>query len=274
MINEGIYSDLSSEEYHSHKDSISRSALLDFDKSPYTYWSKHLNPNRPKQEKTKQMELGSAFHSLILEPHLFDKEYVMKPKPVLLKDVGREVYNIYKNAIDYLEKSDKTILSVEEWDNLMAMRDKLHSNKEAMQLIEGARIENSFFWQDDHSGLMLKCRPDILHENMIVDLKTCSDASPRSFQNEMVKYGYHIQGAMIRDAVEIIEGRRINTVINICMETKYPYNMAIYKIDEFAVDEGHMKYKQLCLDLKNCLIENVWPDFGIQEISLPKWYCC
>jgi hypothetical protein len=87
----------------------------------------------------------------------------------------------------------------------------------------------------------------------------------------MVDYGYHIQFAMIRDAVEIIEGRRINNCINIVIETKYPYNMAIYIIDEFALDEGQVKYKQLCLDLKNAIAENKWSDFGIQEIGLPKW---
>ncbi len=87
----------------------------------------------------------------------------------------------------------------------------------------------------------------------------------------MVDYGYHVQFAMIRDAVEIVEGRRINNCINIVVETKYPFNMAIYIIDEFALDEGHMKYKQLCLDLKNAMAENKWADYGIQTIGLPKW---
>jgi exodeoxyribonuclease VIII len=263
--------DLSNEDYHSRKEFISRSALMDFDKSPYTYWAKHLNPDRPKKDATQQMILGSAFHTLILEPNKFDNEYDILPQKVLLKNVGREVYDSFKKREEELLKSSKIVLTESEYINLINMRFAFERNKEAMQLIRDACIENSFFWKDEHSGLHLKARPDILHDNMIVDLKTTSNASPRHFQREMVDYGYHIQFAMIRDAVEIIEGRRINNCINIVIETKYPYNMAIYIIDEFALDEGQVKYKQLCLDLKNAIAENKWSDFGIQEIGLPKW---
>lgn len=263
--------DLSNEEYHENKFYISRSAIMDFAKSPYTYWAKHLNPFRPKKDSTPQMQMGSAFHTLILEPKLFGECYGVLPPKVLLKDVGREVYETYKSNTEKLERSGKIILSNEEMNTLREMENKILSNPQAMQLIGEARIENSFFWQDKHSTLLLKARPDILHDNMIVDIKTTSDASPRAFQNEMVKYGYHIQFAMIRDAVEAIEGRRIDNFINIVIETKYPYNMAIYIIDEFAVDEGHMKYKQICLDMKTALEANSFSDYGIQTIGLPKW---
>ena len=148
---------------------------------------------------------------------------------------------------------------------------KVQDNSAAMDLIRDSRIENSFFWQDEESGLFLKARPDILHENMIVDLKTCSDASPRAYQAEMVRYGYHVQGAMIRDAVEAIEGRRINNVINICVETKYPYNMGIYLLDEDAIDQGQIKYKQILVAIKNAIEHNSFNDYGIQTIGLPKW---
>lgn len=271
LIQSGIYEGMSNQEYHSNKFFISRSALMDFDKSPYTYWAKHINPDRPKRDATPSMILGSAFHALMLEPHLFDKEYIMKPKPMLLKDVGREAYDIYKKSIEYIEKCGKTVLSADEWDNLIAMRDKVNASSEAMQLIRDSRIENSFFWQDEHSGFLLKARPDILHQNMIVDLKTTSDASPRAFQHEMVKYGYHVQFAMIRDAVEVIEGRRIDNFINIVIETKYPYNMGIYIIDEETINSGEEKYKTLCVELKEAIATNNFQDYGIQTIGLPKW---
>lgn len=270
-IKPGIYTTLSSEEYHSHKESISRSALMDFMRSAYTYWAKHLNADRQKRDATPQMELGTSFHTLILEPQRFDEEYVMKPEPVLLKNVGREAYEAYKNVVSYLENTDKKVLSADDWKNLMAMRDKLHSNKEVVELLANARIENSFFWQDKESGLLLKARPDALHENIILDLKTTFDASPRAFQNDMVKGGYHIQFAMIRNAVEALEGRRIENFINIVIENKYPYNMAIYIVDEAAVDVGQEKYKQALIELKEAKETNYYADYGIQTISLPKW---
>lgn len=262
---------MTNEEYHANKFFISRSAIMDFKKSAYTYWARHLNPDRPKKETTPAMQFGTAFHTLMLEPELFDKRYVMKPEPVFLKDVGREAYDKYKSLLEFFETCGSIVLSAIEWENLMAMREVFNANQNAVNLILDARIENSFFWQDKHSGLLLKARPDILHENMIVDLKTCADASPRAFQNSMVTGGYHVQGAMCRDAVEAIEGHRIDTVINICIETKYPHNMAIYIIDELAIDEGQFKYKNILLDMKNSIAENNFKDYGMQTISLPKW---
>lgn len=267
----GCYPDITNEEYHGDKRYLSRSSLMDFDKSPYTYWAKHLNPNRPFKETTPAMQFGTMFHTYILEPFEFIKNYVIEPKKVLLKDVGRELYDRYKKVCEDIESSGKIIVSQGEYDNLIAMKEKIYSSKEAMQLIEDARIENSFFWQDENSGLLLKARPDILHDNMIVDLKTCADASPRAFQNSMVSGGYHIQGAMIRDAVEAIKGRKINNVINIVIETKYPYNMAIYMIDEAAIDAGQVKYKNILLEMKNAIAENNFRDYGVQTIGIPSW---
>jgi hypothetical protein len=271
VIGQCCIPDLSNEEYHANKDYISRSSIMDFDKNPYTYWAKHINPDRPIRDSTPQMILGSAFHTMMLEPHLFDEQYAIYPEKVLLKDVGKPAYEMFKHECAHIESSNKIILTSDEFMNLCKMRGKIYNSAEAMQLIRDARIENSFFWRDEHSGLNLKCRPDVLHDNMIIDLKTTSHASPRAFQREMVDYGYHVQFAMICDGVEIVEGRRINNCINIVVETKYPYNMAIYIIDEFALEEGQIKYKQICLDLKNAIEENKWQDYGIQTISLPKW---
>ena len=267
----GCYSDLSNEEYHADKDYISRSAIMDYDKSPYTYWAKHINPDRPKKDATPAMELGTAFHTLILESERFDKEYEMKPTPVLLKDVGRELYDKYKCVIEYLEQSGKRLLSFDDWHNLMAMKAKLESNEQAMELIRDARIENSFFWQDEHTGLLLKARPDVLQRNMIIDLKTCADASEKAIQNEVFRYGYDVQMSMIRDGVEAIEGNRIDNFILICIETKYPYNIGIYILDEEIIENARYKYKNLLLQLKESQEFNNWKDYGINTILLPKW---
>ena len=65
------------------------------------------------------------------------------------------------------------------------------------------KSKNHFSWKDEDSGLIVKARPDVLHDNMIVDLKTIRDASVHSYQRDMVDGWYHVQGAMIRDAVRI-----------------------------------------------------------------------
>jgi len=157
IIEEGVYLNLSSEAYHNDKDSISRTSLLDFKKNAKKYWAKHLNPDRPEAETKPSWEFGTAFHTLILEPHLFDEQYFLMPKKVLLKDVGREAYDAYKAIEKEAESCDsKVVLSWNDHTRLFAMRESLYANPRAKELIEGAVYESSYFWKDKSSGLMVK----------------------------------------------------------------------------------------------------------------------
>jgi hypothetical protein len=272
MINEGIYRDLSNESYHADSNSISRSAIMEFRKSPFKYWAAYLNPERPSREKdTPAIVMGKAFHTAILEPDKFSDEFMVSPEPVLLKNVGRVSYDAYKENLALCESTSKVIIPWNSYIVLVGMKIALSKHRKAMELIEGAIYESSYFWKDENSGLMIKARPDILHSNIIVDLKTCADASPRAFQNSMAAFGNHIQGAMVREGVRVLENRDIPNVINICIEKEYPYSIGIYIIDEAALDEGYIQFKQVLLDIKECMDKNEWPDYEIQTINLPKW---
>jgi hypothetical protein len=271
MIESGIYYDLSSEAYHNEKTSISRTSLMEFKRNKRKYWAKHLDPNRPPAETKPSWTFGTAFHTLILEPHLFETNYFVLPRKVLLKDVGRELYDEYKAKEKEGEITDKIVLSLEDYERLCAMRDSLYGNERAKSLVEGAIYESSYFWQDEHSGLMIKSRPDILHPNIYVDLKTIDDASPQNYQREMAKYGYHTQAAMVRDGVYTLTGEKLSACLNICVETKYPHCIGIYIIDPAAIEAGHCEYKQLLLDLKHAIGNNEFSDYEIQTIGLPAW---
>ena len=274
MIKQGIYlnSELSADDYHSDKSILSRSALMDFKKSPRTYWANHLNPNRPIKNITPAMHFGSAFHTLILEPHLFEEQYFVLPEKVLLKEVGKEKYHAFKKIEKEASQTEKHVLSQADYQKLLSMRESLLAHSRAIGLLEGGVCESSYVWQDEHTGLMLKSRPDILHPNIYVDLKTIDDASPHSFQNSMVKRGYHIQAAMVDDGVYTLSGNKLAAFINICVEKTYPHPVAIYIIDEAAIDYGRCEYKQILLDLKAAMCENVYNDYAVETIGLPTWY--
>lgn len=272
MIKEGIYPALSSEFYHNDKASISRSSIMDFKRSPRNYWMKHLNPDRPEKQSTPDMEFGTAFHTLILESHLFEEQYFVLPEKVLLKNVGREKYDEYKRIEAEAEGTNKIVLTCEEFQRLRDMRESLLSHSKARELIENATYESSYFWKDKDSGLMLKARPDILHHNLYVDLKTIADASPESFQRDMATSGYYIQAAMVEDAVIALQGHKLSASINICIEKKYPYLVGIYIIDEAAIEYGRNEYKSLLQRMNSCIIANEYEHYEIATIGLPGWF--
>lgn len=270
-MNEGKYTNLNNEDYHADKSSISRSSILDFIESPYRYWANHLNPDRPVREETPALVFGSAFHALILEPELFEASYIIKPEPVLLKDVGRTCYDIYKRQLEDIECSGKTVLSQEQFKTLQIMKSQIDKHSDIKKLIEISSHEISYFWQDEGSGLLCKSRPDIIHNHLVVDLKTIINAAPYAFRNAMAERGYHIQAAMIRDAVMAIEDRKITDFLNIAIEKTYPYSIGIYLIDEKAVNIGERQYKSALLEMKKCLEEDKFPDYEIQTINLPRY---
>lgn len=269
----GIYTNdqLDIEDYHAHRESISRTPMLEFMESPFRYWAFYLNPNAPKKDVTPAMVFGSAFHTLMLEPHLFEQRCIVAPEPVLLKNVGREAYDAYKARLLEIEDTLKMVIKLEDYEHMLRMRDVLMNNPQTRELLSDGINEQSYFWIDPHSGLMVKSRPDILHPNMYVDIKTIRHASPENYQREMASHGYHIQGAMVCDARWHLEGIENTTVINIAIEKDYPYSVGTFIIDEAAIETGHIQYKQTLLDMKEAKARNHYPDYQPQTIGLPRW---
>ena len=66
--------ELSNADYHADDKSLSSSALKTLAAScPQVFWAKHLNPDRESPPPTKAMDLGTAFHTAVLEPELYDE---------------------------------------------------------------------------------------------------------------------------------------------------------------------------------------------------------
>lgn len=271
MIEPGIYPHLSNSEYHSDP-AISRSGIMKFRESPRKYWADYINPNRPERKSTKAMEFGTAFHTLVLERELFDKTYIMKPQTQYLKDIGKNAWEMYKSTLEYVENSGLEVISYEDFNVLQGMHESLLRNRQAWDLINHAITESSYFWKDEHTEIMCKARPDILHDNMIVDLKTCANASSKAYQRSMIDGGYHIQGSIIREGIRQLTGKDISTVINICVEKTYPYSVAIKIISEDALEKGFMTFKQTLLDMKRCIDYNKFDDYEPEIVNLPAWF--
>lgn len=267
----GHYKDLDSHEYHEDKGSYSRSTIMEFAKSPYHYWAKYLNPLAPSPKRKKEWDFGTAFHTMILEPHKFNDLFAPKPPKVLLKDVGRTAYEEYKKHVEDLETTNRIIISDDDYLDLCGMKESLLNHKQANELITDCLIEQSYFWIDEETELRVKARPDLIDDYSYIDLKTVSDASERAYQNEMIKYGYHVQSAMVRDAIRTIYGKTIKTFFNICVEKSYPYCVVIYMIDEAAVDYGEQFYKQKLKEISCCIATGVYNSYDSKIIGLPKW---
>ena len=105
---------MSNEQYHALDDYVSKSDLDTFDKSPRHYFLKRLSPDRLPQEQTKAMIIGSAFHSLLLEPNGFPSEFLtVEPfapkKPTLSQRNAKKPSAATLEAIAYWDEFEKQI---------------------------------------------------------------------------------------------------------------------------------------------------------------------
>jgi exodeoxyribonuclease VIII len=285
----GVY-DISINEYHSGP-GISRSMLSKLKLSPYHYYKDYVADEKPTKPKDSDAQIiGNAFHTLVLEPHLFVEEYVINSKPgkvpelPRLKDVGREAYDKAKKEIEehknkiakaehdfILDSFGKTILTEAQYEQVVNMVVALKNNDKIAKLIKGAAYEKSLFWNDPETGLLCKCRPDIFHNTMICDLKTTRNASPHDFQRAVYHYDYYIQAAMLVEGAREVLGLDIKDFYFIVIEKEYPHASVIYKLDEMALAQGICDFKNLLFRLKECQEQNNWPSYTDQVISLPHY---
>lgn len=260
----GIY-DISSEEYHNAV-GISRSAFLELRRSPKHYWHRYLNPNYVQKIPSKEMRLGTAVHTSILEPDEFSKRYVIEEKIDRRSNAGKKTYE------EMLERNHgKDIISKEDHELISNIISTVQSDEECRELVNFGKYEKSFFWIDPDTQLMCKCRPDIMHENFIVDLKTTSNASYEAFQRDFKKYAFHIQFGMMHEAIKHIENRYMKNFINLAIETEEPYAHGIYPISEGTIDQGILEFKQYLFAIKQCLDSNKWPSYKIRVLTLPQY---
>lgn len=79
LFRTGLFTDMSNEAYHNHIH-LGSSGFKLLQRSPKHLWhASPLNPRRKQKETTRIMTMGTAWHTGIWEPHLFDGAYAAKP---------------------------------------------------------------------------------------------------------------------------------------------------------------------------------------------------
>lgn len=266
----GIY-DISIEDYH-NGEGISRSGLMHFGKSPLHYWHNQINPDREpvRQDdivtKAGALGFGNALHTMILEPDEFDKRYMIADKCDRRTKAGKEEYALMLEAC-----KGRQLIAQDAMQELLKMKHSVDVNPFAKDLIAGAVYEKSIYWVDSTSELLCKTRPDAWHDDFIVDLKTTMAADIRSFQRSFYSYGYHIQAAMINQAILSVTGKDIRNFIFVAIEKDPPYAVGIYQLEEAGLTRGIQAFKDMILGVKICLEKNEWPSYTPGLIELPKW---
>lgn len=195
----------------------------------------------------------------------------------ILRDNGQKVTLWSDVQAEWMENNgQRTVLSEEQWDQLMGMRDAVMRHKAASTFLTKlpGKAELSVYWNDPVTGVLCRCRPDWWREDdLIIDLKSTEDASPEGFAKSIANWRYDVQHPFYLDGIRQATGRTPKGFVFIAVEKKPPYAVGVYILDTESVELGRAKYREALRTFAECQRTNTWPGYGdkAQVISLPAW---
>ena len=222
------------------------------------------------QETTPAMAIGTAVHTATFEPETFNDLYAVMQPFNRRTNVGKAQY-----AQFCAQNIGKTVLTMEENELISGASRAIRRHPIASKMLDDGEPELSFLWSDEETGVECRCRPDWWRgkDNLIVDLKTTRDASYHAFQKSVVNFRYHVQAAFYMDGLRA-NGLTVDTWCIIAVENTEPFALAVYNLDEIAIERGRELYrKDLATIKRHRDTPGAWQGYPlkIEEMSLPKW---
>lgn len=272
----GVYHDMPNDAYHGTS-AISNTGLRNLAKSPFHFYSLHRDPSRPPQAaKPGQLE-GTLAHCAVLEPLQFGNRYVIGP------DV-RANTNEWKAFVE--RHRAKTVIKADQHEAAHAQARSVRQIADVAELLSAGHAEVSAYWNEDlvdaltgeSTRVLCRCRPDWVHpvnddSVILVDLKTCSDASPWEFARQIKRKSYHGQNAFYKRGYEKATGKKVLGFVFVAVESAWPYASAPVMLNDSDVEQGDAQNQRLLQLYVKCMSEDTWPSYtqGIVPVSIPNY---
>lgn len=263
--------DCTNEQYHrgpgiskSHLDKVASKSLRH-------YWHHYLNPDREPEEPTPAKVLGTAIHSIILEPDTWVTGYAINPGIDRRSNAGKAEYAAFLE-----ENKGKTIITDEQAQACYAIRDAVHNHPLASGLLQGGKAEQTVYAIDKETGELIKCRMDYLPDNgsMIVDVKSTDDASPSGFGKSAANYRYPVQTAWYHHVCDEAFGEHPPHWVFLAFEKEPPYAIGVYFAQPEDTARAAIAARHDFMRIVEAKRAGLWPDYGTEALplTLPKWW--
>lgn len=263
----GIHDDVDELDYHAGTDepSLSVSGAKRILDSPARFRWEQDNPPRKAV-----FDFGHAAHAKVLGVGL---EVVTVPADLCAKNGAWSTAEA-KAWIAAAEEMGQVVLKPADIEIVDAMALALEANTDAMRLLRDGTPEQSIYWRDEETKVLLRGRADwtttLGDVPVIVDYKTCSSANPSEFRWEAGRFGYPMQDSWYREGYEAITGTP-HGFLFIAQEKTKPYLSSVVEIDDEAREIGDQRNgvaRRLFLD---CMTRDEWPAYpGIHRVAVPN----
>lgn len=251
----GSYKDISNDDYHADRHYFSSSQIKEALKSPAHF--KYLVLDRQgKKKSTGAQELGTLTHTILLEPHKFDSEYVVYSGDVELNKDGTVPSRVSRPLMD--KHPGMTVISKEQYDFAMRARRNVEKYQQANDMLfhSSTTYEESHYADCPETGLKLRVRTDALNleKNVIIDVKTAADVDMYQFKRA-VSYSWHydLSAYQYQYVIYLLTGQVCDYYwLVIGKDEMTP--VALYKMSDVTRDDGKKKYFKAIDNIKTALL--------------------
>lgn len=293
-ISNGIHTDISIEAYHENKTHLSATGLKIVRRSlkEYQWW----RDGKILPSNGSHFGFGNAFELALLDKVEFSKKVaIMKDaewvsdaltaNPKLIKPRSSTTYQdaeskfVQANAGKYLINDQ----GKESWETIQHMLESCYQDKIIQALISNTEYQLSLFWKDEETGLNLKTRPDVCKrkKNVVVNLKTTLDGSPKGFSQDIAKYDYPLQACLeISGCLNTGLMESVDEYYWLVVEKVAPYNATVYQFDQEDQKYFMDELAYVLNKTKRAMAENLYPgysdradnEYGILKATIPLYY--
>lgn len=222
---------------------------------------------KPNGKSTDAMNLGTAVHTLVWEPHLFTEQVVCWD--------GDRRGNGWKAFAE--EHSDKLILKAEgeySYERAIQIASKLTADPRVKELAREGLAEAAVFTEEH--GLQCRGLLDWIatHCSTLVDLKVVRSIVARDFGNAVQRYGWDVSMACYRRWFQREANKEIRAVKFVAVESAPPFDVAVVNVPEEALELGWKKANAMIERIRESIETGVWPGIANgeeQELLIPAY---
>lgn len=250
-----INTELSNTEYHAESEHFSSSDLKLYLKDPIAFHKQKILGEREPIPAGLQaaFDLGTYFHTLVLEPHLVDEEILVVEDSQTLKLKKQ----IEKPHMTVITESQKSV-----GDKMYKAFDKATfypEGKKIKTFFQRGQAEESFFGEID--GLKVKARTDYRKStrkgSSINDVKTTSKLiNSKNIKKVCRELDYDLSAALYIDLVEKLTGKKHDFYF--LFVGKKDFKCRIFRASPEFIERGRKKYKKAIEGIKKSLETGVW----------------
>lgn len=298
-ISNGIHTDIDIKAYHANTSHISATSIKEAKVSlkQFDWFRRGLMP----KSEGKHFDFGNAFELALLDREGFERDVAIMQDDYWIalaneeqKAKGKDAYKSPKQSTRYQAELSKFVsenngkymiqaTGEQSYQAIEAMLESCYSDETIKKLISGTQYQLSLFWSDQETGLNLKTRPDIckVKKNVIVNLKTAEDGSPKKFTKDLVSYDYPLQACVeISGCLATGLMPQVDNYFWLVVEKSPPYNATIYEFDKADIAACMQEYEYLVYKIAKAKEENHWPGYtdqadnkhGILQAFIPPYY--